>query len=316
MRPVALLCSDFHASLSPPVIRSAETDWIEAMRRPLRQIRELQKELSKGRDWNIPVLFAGDLFDRWNSSAELTNFLLEEIPDDFWTIPGQHDLPHHSYEDVKRSSYWTLVAAGKIDNVPNETVRVSDELLVLGFPWGFEPRGWDHHCEPGDEGLVVALIHRYCWTERTKHPNASESGSCPVIQEQMKGFDLIVSGDNHKPFFQRGSGDRPSVFNCGTLMRRKADEIDHRPSIGVLMSDGKVERRFLDCSEDKFLEQETTNKLLGAKIDLADFVDGLTGLEAEETDFVDVVNRFLDGNRLDPDVKRTILEVVEHAKGK
>lgn len=315
LRPIALLCADIHLSLNPPVVRSAEPNWFDAMRRPLDQIRVLQDEMSEGRDRNIPVLCAGDVFDRWNSGPELINFALDALPDEMWCVPGQHDLPLHNYDDVCKSAYWTLVAAGKIIdmNWVTDKGHYTEDSVVFGYPWN---HALDRPDKLHADRRNVAVIHRYCWTGTFRHPNAGEDGHCSEFQEQMKGFDLLVCGDNHQTFFKRGSDGLPSVWNCGSLMRRKSDEIVHRPSVGILMSDGTVKRHALDCSEDKFLEDVAVRELLHARIDLTEFIDELSGMESMDVDFVEVVHRFLSSHRVDKDVARLILEVVEHAQGK
>ena len=52
----AILVADIHLSHSPPVARSAEENWYEAMARPLNQLRNLAEK------WRAPVICAGDVF--------------------------------------------------------------------------------------------------------------------------------------------------------------------------------------------------------------------------------------------------------------
>ena len=54
------------------------------MQRSLEQIRDLQKE------FDCPVICAGDIFDKWNSPPELINFAYDNLPE-IYAIPGQHD---------------------------------------------------------------------------------------------------------------------------------------------------------------------------------------------------------------------------------
>jgi len=71
---IAIICSDLHLSLKPPVFRSDEPDWFAAMQRPLDEIRRLQKH------YGCDVLCCGDVFNDWNSSAELINWAVERLP--------------------------------------------------------------------------------------------------------------------------------------------------------------------------------------------------------------------------------------------
>ena len=44
-------------------------------------------------------------------------------------------------------------------------------------------------------------------------------------------FDLIVSGDNHQSFTHK-EGNR-LLINCGSLMRNKIDQVNHKPCIWI-----------------------------------------------------------------------------------
>ncbi len=129
-RTIAIAVADLHLSLNPPLARAAEPNWLDAMSRPLKELRELAEKL------NVPILCSGDVLDRWNSSAELINFAIEHLP---WmhAIPGQHDLPLHSLVDIHKSAYWTLVKAGNIWHINGKQQDVAGFLgTVSAFPWG------------------------------------------------------------------------------------------------------------------------------------------------------------------------------------
>ena len=57
-----------------------------------------------------------------------------------------------------------------------------------------------------------------------------------------------------------------AIFNCGCLMRRKSDEIDYKPQIGLLLESGEIKLYFLNISKDKHL----------------DTIDDSTAIEARE----------------------------------
>jgi hypothetical protein len=57
---VAIVCSDIHLKHKPPLCRWGEDDWYEAMQRPLLQLQHLADK------YDAPILYAGDIFDRWN----------------------------------------------------------------------------------------------------------------------------------------------------------------------------------------------------------------------------------------------------------
>jgi hypothetical protein len=249
------------------------------------------------------VLIAGDIFDRWNPSPELISFAIKNLPHGCYAVAGQHDLPLHSYEDVKKSGYWTLVEAGVVHNVDKRNVCKTQSIEIMGFPWGAELQSYSD----GDADLLqIALVHKYVWRDGHSFPGAPKDGHATEVQKQLGWFDLIVTGDNHSPF------QMEKVFNCGGFFRRKSDEIIHQPSVGIIYSDGTVKRKKLDCSEDKFRDVKWKAELED-KYDLNadDYVEGIQNVEEVFDDFKDVVRRYARKN----DVRKAVGMILEQLLG-
>lgn len=291
---IDILLADIHLSLKPPIWRSAEPDWFEAMRRPLDEVKALQDE------FDCPILCAGDIFDKWNSSPELINFAIRNLPE-MYSIPGQHDLPLHNYEDINRSAYLTLVYADKIQNVlPDCNVEVNN-ILVRGFPYGYEVT----QCPKKRKGMIhLALIHDYLWMHDKSYPNAPKENQ--LRTGHWKGYDVQVYGDNHKGFLKRTKPVR--FFNCGTLMRRKSDEINYKPQVGLLLEDGSVEPHYLDTSQDKYIDiPEATEE---GEFDMKAFIKELEELGDTALDFVDAMKQYIRTKKISPEAKTIILEAM------
>lgn len=298
-RVIGINISDLHLSLNAPASR-ADEDWLEAMRRPLRQISDLQKE------HGCPVFCNGDVFDRWNAPAELINFALAELP--FMSaVPGQHDLPYHRYEDIKRSSYWTLVEAGRIKNlIPGEPFHASDELTLWGWPWGIDVGPPRTHTFGG---LNVAVIHSYIWTQGHSYPGAPEEKRLKAWIPKLDGYDVACYGDNHKGFSAKKGG--LTVFNCGGMMRRKSDEKDYRPQFGVLMSDGSLVPTPFDISHDVLLPGKPKGETPDYSADLGQFIDSLRTLGESTVDFIEAVNQEIARTKINKGVRERILKAME-----
>lgn len=294
---IAVLCSDIHLSHTPPVARSAEPDWYKAMARPLWDLHALSEE------HQCPVICAGDIFDKYNPPPELINFALENLPPDMYCIPGQHDLPLHSYKDIKKSGYWTLVQAEKIIDIgtASEGAFKIGRLKLWGFPWGHPVQP----CTGDDDHLHLAVVHSYIWMKEYGYPGAPESARVKSWIEKLAGYDASVFGDNHKGFKVNSQ-----IFNCGTLMRRKVDEINYKPQVGLLHKNGTITQHFLDCSQDKFVDEATIKRHQVEGIDTDRFMVGLAKLGGAVMDFSEAVRRWLDDKEVDPFVRRIILEAM------
>lgn len=308
-RVIGVSASDWHLCHRAPVARSAEPDWYAAMRRPISQIRKLCEQ------YEAPLIIPGDIFDRWDAgggaenrksspAAELINFAISELEQfnhGVYAIPGQHDLPNHRLDEMHRAAYYTLVAARVIEDIkPGQPVR-HDDLVIHGFPWGvpIEPT------EPDDDLIHLAAIHAYIWREGSSYPGADEAEHVHQRRGRCQGFHATVWGDNHKGFMV---GDR--LMNCGTLMRRKSDEIDYRPHVGLLHEHGYISPYCLDVSQDLWLEEALVKHQDESVTDVSSFIETLKRLQADPLDFREAASRALEQRKipLDSPVRSIVLD--------
>lgn len=318
-RVLAICLADIHLSLKPPIWRSAEDDWLEVQARVLNEVSVLQGDLE-----DCPIICAGDIFDRnkkiadgWNAPAELINFAIEHLPDNMYAIPGQHDLPNHQYSDIQRSAYWTLVEADKIkhidpDGLPDGIIIINNHLALYGFPPGFEIEPPEQNHAIVKDRLVIAVVHNYVWMKGYSYPDAPDEKRLSQFKYNSKadkfyGYDVVVYGDNHKGFTTYGG--KTTIFNCGTLMRRKSDEIDYKPQVGLLLEDGTVVPHYLDTSEDKYIEKE--QERVETNLDMGEFFDELEKLGNTALDFKEAMKEFLHSGRTSVEAKGVILKAME-----
>lgn len=291
---IALAVSDIHLSHKPPVARSLEPSWYDAMARPLDELSSLAST------YKVPILCSGDIFDKWNSPPELINFALSKIYG-WYAIPGQHDLPFHSYEDVKRSAYWTLVQAGRITPVVPETPLCIDNMILHAFPWEHKV----HPCSnpPHTFGLNIALIHSYIWKKDHCYFGAPKASRVSAWKKRLRGYDVCLFGDNHRGFVFH------KVLNCGGFMRRKTDEVDYRPSVGLIHSNGTIKRHFLDTSKDVLTITEENKE--AEKLDLSEFLHDLAELTDSKLDFKEAVHLWMKTHPISKPTRRLILQALE-----
>lgn len=299
----AVCCSDLHLSHRRPVCRS--DDWYQVQGRYLKQLARLANR------HEVPTLIAGDLFDTWNQPPELINFVIKHLKlfkCKIWAVPGQHDLPYHDLHQIRKSAYWTLVESGVLHHLQTKTcVSYQNDgslgVIVHPFGWGTEFAS-SLQCDP--EAINIALVHHYVWARDCSYPDAKPNQHASKILKQLpEFFDAIVCGDNHIPF------EHGRIFNCGTFMRRKLDEIQHLPRVGLLKSDRAVVLQSLplDVSQDEFVSDHD-NSTEGER-QWSGFVEELNTLGPEALDFRAAVLRVLDDAEVGKRVRRVVLEAVE-----
>lgn len=297
---IGVVASDFHLQPTPTLFRSNEPDWYTAMQRPIDAIKELMAR------YKCPLFFAGDLFDKWNSSAEVINWALKHLPVMFG-IPGQHDLPYHDYGDIHKSAYWTMVEAGRVINLaPGHNHPVSDSLMVYGFPWGSDLKP----APANDWGLNLALVHAYCWTKNAGYPGAPPDSKASEWLRKAHGFRWVCFGDNHKPFSI--VGEKTTLINCGSFMVRKSDERGHSPRVYLLWSDGEFTVKRLDTTKDVLLDEEAAvEKITEGLAGLTELSEVLSQLKASKIDFLAAIKEAMDRMGVSRGVREKVLQACE-----
>lgn len=298
---LAIFVSDLHLSHTPPIWRSCESDWYAVQERALQELRKIKNANS------CPIICAGDVFDYWKSAPELINFAIEHLPK-MYAIPGQHDLPNHNLKEMHKSAYWTLVKAGSIIPI-KKSVSLTSGMMLHGFAFGRKikrvkapERNWD--CKH------IALIHQYNWVPKASYgPQAPDRGKVTRNRKEFKGYDIIVCGDNHIPF-EKMIG-KTLFWNCGGFMRRRSDEIRHRPRIGLLMEDGTMKSRKLKSyRSDEYISVDPKSAKQ-ADMDLEELSKELLKLNDARFDFQVAVNHYMQKYN----VTRGVMEIIMKSLG-
>jgi len=298
---VAIYLSDIHLSLKPPAARRGEDDWFNAMAYTLGQVTAAASR------YDVPVLCTGDIFDHWRAEPALVNFALGFLPD-MYAIPGQHDMPLHSLELIKKSAFWTLVMAGKVTPVmpaPAQPVVIQKQgLVVYGFPWGSPitpPLEYEKNWSP------IALVHQYIWQQGACYPGAPEENKVSKVRGLLSGYLSAAFGDNHQGFvFDLGEGRKG--MNCGTLMRRKADEAGYTPHIGLLCRSGNVLVHHLRTSTEVLDKTVKDVRSPEEVTDLRVFFDEIGNMQRNTIDFLEALKWAMESRNVEVDVRKEILK--------
>lgn len=177
------------------------------------------------------VLISGDLVDvacSWSLMPQVASFF------SYWAdtiktfvVYGQHDTNMYDVIGREKTIVGTLAASGFV-KVLGEFPYVLElgevTWAIYGASYGQEvPKVVD------PEALNILVIHapicdQSLW-EGMDHLDAKK------FLDKYKDFELIITGDIHKPFFV-SSGAR-AIVNTGPLLRRSTTEADHRPFFGI-----------------------------------------------------------------------------------
>lgn len=284
-----ILTSDWHIWGTAPLFRSEEQDWFKAMERYLREIKRFQRK-----NGDIPVIIAGDVFDHYNPSPIVINWLLERIPNNVYAIPGQHDLQNHSLELIKKTAFWTLVVSGRISYLEPEAtnlIKIGDKTVnIISKPWNYEVQ----KPEQCDADIQIYVAHQYIYSnQKTCYIDAPEENNIDKQVDFLNFVDVAVFGDNHIPFTYQLDNDRKTkVVNCGTLIRRKVDERSTDCGFYVLYDDLSIEKELFDLSKDVYTSIEKNNKIVDSS-NTEELLKELQNLDTISFDYCDEIKKYL-----------------------
>jgi DNA repair exonuclease SbcCD nuclease subunit len=272
------------------------------MKRALLQIKTLAKK------HKAVVLCAGDLFDKAIVSPELINWALDNMPH-VYGVAGQHDLPTHRSDQKHRSAWGTLVRAGKITELGEKPIGI-DFLTLYGRPFdGKTPRRRPHHCD-GLGMKHVLVTHEYIWKKDHGYTGAPDERRVRKLARRFKSFDVVHVGDNHKGFLHRLKNGT-WILNTGTLLRRKSDEADYEPRVGLIWRSGNVTLHYLNTRRDVITPTDPVEERAEEDEEISEFIEELGRLEPSTLSFRETLLRVLDRKKVRKLVREKILEALE-----
>lgn len=299
MKEIAILTADIHITNSQPPAR--KDDYKTALINKLRLIRNIAME--KG----IPVLDAGDVFDKARPSPEVISMALENLPNPFITIAGNHDLAYHTNDLFNETALYSLTKANIGIKVlkPYETIVYGD-MTITGFPYGF------YDVSKIDESKLtgkinIALIHIMTYQGEKPYPQCKDK-SASELAELFNKFDLVVSGHNHQCFTAKMG--KTTLLNPGSLMRSNAVQCDYIPKIWYLMEDGSLEYEEIEVdssviSREHLVDKEETNERIEAYVEILNKIDGVS------FSFENNLDKYIKENNIEIEVENKIKEKME-----
>jgi hypothetical protein len=222
-----IICGDLHISEKNPECRT--DDLVETQWKKIGFIRKLADT------HNCPVIFPGDVFDKAKMLPKIERKAIIVMPF-FIGVPGQHDLPYHHIENYEESSLAVLEAATDSHVLVNDKPIVHNEMAFHGYWWG----------SPGQQRPLVdgirniAIMHRMTWTVTVPYEGC-KADSAHKLLASLPNYDLIVTGDNHQHFIVKHNNQ--ILVNCGSVMRREADQVDHKPCVYLYTSSSNTIKR-------------------------------------------------------------------------
>ena len=301
-QPSAILTSDWHLREDTPICRT-DNYW-DVMWKKVDFISDLQKK------YNCPVLHGGDLFDKSRPSLNLVRETMLHIPNQFYTIYGQHDLVNHSLSLTDKCGIKVMETAKKLQ-VLDDMHYFNDHLYVSGIHWGQEPKEdpqTDVIFRKEHQIKKVLVWHKMVWQKTKPYPTCVDPPASTILK-QYKECHLILTGDNHKTFVEEYEGRL--LVNPGSMMRMDADQADHKPCVFLWYAeDNSVQQVFLPIEEGVVSREHLVVKQeRDSRIDA--FISKLNDKYEVSLSFENNLEQFFKTNDIDKEVKQIIYTNLE-----
>lgn len=291
-----IITADWHLRATRPQCRIDE-DWILTQKNALNQIKKYSEK------YDCNVYCVGDLF---HANSDVT-FEVQNLVIDFANelcthghclgiIAGNHDLPFHNSENIKRSAIGVILEARNVHYIldcvndesqedisaPNFDEEVENKKFifrhVLTFP--------NYKAVPF--GVVDALTAK------------------DLLEENRKA-KWIFTGDYHRNFHYEKKGRH--VINPGCLLRQASDFEDYQPVVYFVDTEKEIvkELPINDSLENMDTKYITVRNEREERISA--FVESLSDSQVMTLDFVENVEKSLNSVD-DEELKETIKELI------
>lgn len=291
-------------------------DWHIAEKRPENRVddyletcfRKLTFIFETARQNNIyTILQPGDFTDSpfmsWALFVRLINFLEQYSEINVISCFGQHDLRFRSKTNC---ALVALSAACKNINVLDINNPVDKFIPVSVYGSSYN----EQIPEITTQGFNILITHRMMIQDKLWEGQAEYTQAGSFLRSNK--FQLIVSGDNHQSFVVDTKLLKKQLFNCGSLLRSKTDQLEHRPFIVIYDTDSQeYEQVFIPIEPaEKIFNLEKVVKEKEKNENLASFVTGLSESKEIGLKFEDNLNGYLNENNVGTEVR----EIIEWAK--
>jgi len=305
-----LITGDWHLRLQKPRLRKDES-YLQT------QIDKATQILSIADKNNCNfILQPGDFFDGHDTPfTVLTKFtrLFLKSGKIILTIQGQHDQRHHTRQ---------------IDSTPLGVIDASNTIHLLKSNKPFVGKGIDFYSAGWREEIPeikhsdkfnVLLTHRMV-IKSDKLWNSQKSYDIARGLLKHNDFDLIVSGDNHSTFTEKGNDKL--LVNCGSLLRTRIDQEKHKPCVYVFDTETKdLEQIYLDIvPANKIFDLDVKEREKSRNEKLESFINGLDEADIESMDlnFSEILYSFIEKAGCDSSIKTLADEFLQkyHSRGR
>ena len=300
MKKYFILCADLHIRDDQPRCRTdrfKKTLW-----KKFKFLKNKQKELN-----NCPIIVAGDIFHHWKATPHLINKCLKRLPNNMWCIAGNHDLPHHNIDQIERSALQTLVRAKKIQLITGKYMfNIGKQIYhFYGYHYGQDPINVKK-----EKGVIkIAIVHRLIIQDGDDLWRQASAKSAKELIKNTSGYDLILTGDNHKTFTVTTKKTR--LVNPGSFTRQTAAQMQHKPCFYVWESTTNEIEKIVLPHDKNAISRKHLKREQERNERMQVFVDELNEIYEIGLNYKDNLEKYFESNKENKQVKKMVWQSIE-----
>lgn len=290
-----LFVSDLHIRKNNP--KNYIDDFQKIQIDTLKYISQIAKEKK------AIIIIAGDIFH--NSNDDYVDFIIELMGEIFkqskvYFIAGNHDLLYKQIKNFEQSNISRLL---KFDNWNFVKTFENNEIIINFYNYGEKVK------KVKSDKKKICVMHRCCVKEE-KLPFYLPHGITAKQLIDAYNYDVFVVGDNHNSFVYHI--DNRYVFNPGCCTRQNLNEEKYTPQIFLYyLNTNKYEFLLLPDNKKNIFKKES----LVLKIEKENNFDSLIELldtNANSVSFEDNLNKYLEKNKINNDIKNKIYDLLDN----
>ena len=259
-----IFVGDMHLRPTTPVRRKG--NYVEDQLDKLKQICKIAEvENAKA------IVQTGDVFDKPKVTSEyieFMRFIKNNLPCDFVTVYGNHDLIQANHGLNYKTNLGVLQNFSEKIKVLNYNDVINIENVnIIGLPYsnGIDLNNTIYESLKTYDGINICLAHTMISDEPLIYDH--------VLAENIKSnFDIILSGHKHGSF--KTKKGNTTFVNPGSVMRSSISDIDRKPKVIVFDTETlELKDVFLKIRTDCFTEISEKIKLEKVNNNILDSFD-------------------------------------------
>lgn len=289
--------ADWHIRATRPRCRIDE-NWMETQKKALKQIVKISK------DRKAPVFVVGDLFHSNSDTSFECIQIVQQVADELgelYILPGNHDLPYHSSENIEKSAIGVLLNSNNI-----RLIKTFNWLNEDGYKESLSASNFD---EPDNVKAKNVFKHILVFPDKKSIPPDVDAPIAKDLLSEFPNAKYIFTGDYHHDFHYEKNGRH--VINPGCLLRQASDMKDYQCGVYYVDTEDEIVEFIPIIDNEEFVDDSYILKQEEREQRIEDFVDKLKDTKNVSLDFVDNVQKAIKANNLDDNMINVLEELLE-----